>query len=191
MPMLPDPSDAEVGPAAPAIRSAKPDDVPAIAAIYAAAVTGGTASFELVAPDGEEMLRRYRALRDDGFPYIVAEQDGRILGYAYAGPYRPRPAYRFTVEVSIYVTTEAHRRGVGRALLTELAGRAATGGFRQMIAVIGDSLQSASIGLHRAMGFTFVGTVHSVGFKHGRWLDSVLMQLAIGDGDATPPPEGA
>jgi phosphinothricin acetyltransferase len=161
------------------IRAAAPADIGAITRIYAHAVRFGTASFEIEPPDEAEMARRQRALIDGGFPYLVAEADGAVAGYAYAGPYRPRPAYRFSVENSVYVAPEAHRRGVGRALLDRLIAEAAARGFRQMIAVIGDSDQAASIALHRAAGFRLVGTIAAVGFKHGRWLDSVLMQLEL------------
>jgi L-amino acid N-acyltransferase YncA len=161
------------------IRAAAPADIGAITRIYAHAVRFGTASFEIEPPDEAEMARRQRALIDGGFPYLVAEADGAVAGYAYAGPYRPRPAYRFSVENSVYVAPEAHRRGVGRALLDRLVAEAAARGFRQMIAVIGDSDQAASIALHRAAGFRLVGTIAAVGFKHGRWLDSVLMQLEL------------
>jgi len=162
-----------------AIRAAEPADIAAITRIYAHAVRCGTASFEIEPPDEAEMARRQRALIDGGFPSLVAEADGAVAGYAYAGPYRPRPAYRFSVENSVYVAPEAHRRGVGRALLDRLIAEAAARGFRQMIAVIGDSDQAASIALHRAAGFRLVGTIAAVGFKHGRWLDSVLMQLEL------------
>jgi phosphinothricin acetyltransferase len=145
------------------------------------------ASFEVDPPDETEMTRRMRAIVDAGYPYIVAEKDGQVLGYAYAGAYRPRPAYRNSVENSVYVSPAAHRLGVGRALLAELVAIAERLGFRQMIAVIGDSGNAGSIGLHRALGFTFCGTIHSVGYKHGRWLDSVIMQRALGPGDTTPP----
>jgi L-amino acid N-acyltransferase YncA len=161
------------------IRAAAPADIGAITRIYAHAVRFGTASFEIEPPDEAEMARRQRALIDGGFPYLVAEADGAVAGYAYAGPYRPRPAYRFSVENSVYVAPEAHRRGVGRALLDRLIAEAAARGFRQMIAVIGDSDQAASIALHRAAGFRLVGTIAAVGFKHGRWLDSVLMQREL------------
>ena len=176
------------------IRPACLSDFASITSIYGAAVSGGTASFELTPPDAAEMQRRWQAIVDAGFPYIVAEQPdagaphGRVLGYAYVSQYRPRPAYRYSVENSIYVALQAHRMGVGRALLAALIEAATTKGFRQMIAVIGDSGQSASIGLHRAAGFAFVGTIHSVGYKHGRWLDSVLMQRALGAGDTMRPP---
>ena len=169
------------------IRAAVPADIPAITRIYAHAVRFGTASFELEPPDAAEMMRRQRALLDNGYPYLVAESDGTVLGYAYAGPYRTRPAYRFSVENSVYVAPEAHRRGVGRLLLDRLIVEAEKRGYRQMIAVIGDSAQAASIGLHRAAGFRLIGNIESVGFKHGRWLDSVLMQRALGPGDSTMP----
>src|SRR5262249_38130558 len=154
---------------------------------YAHAVRFGTASFEIEPPDEAEMTRRQRALIDNGYPYLVAESGGTVLGYAYAGPYRARPAYRFSVENSIYVAPEAHRGGVGRLLLDRLIAEAETRGYRQMIAVIGDSAQAASIGLHRAAGFRMIGNIEAVGFKHGRWLDSVLMQRALGPGDSTMP----
>jgi len=163
------------------IRASVPADIAAITRIYAHAVRFGTASFEIEPPDEAEMARRQRALIDGGFPYLVAEGDGAVLGYAYAGPYRTRPAYRFSVENSVYVAPEAHRRGVGRALLERLIADAQARGFRQMIAVIGDSDQAPSIALHRAAGFRLVGTIAAVGFKHGRWLDSVLMQRKLGE----------
>ena len=169
------------------IRPATPNDIPAIARIYAHAVEHGTASFEIEAPDQAEMTRRQCELVDAGFPYIAAELDGRLLGYAYAGPYRVRPAYRFTVEDSIYVDHQARRSGVGRMLLDHLIANATDRGFRQMIAVIGDSAQTASVELHRAAGFRMVGTLESVGHKFGRWLDSVIMQRALGPGAANPP----
>lgn len=172
------------------VRPAIEADIPAITAIYQPAVLNGTASFELAPPDEAEMRRRFRTLVDAGFPYLVAEADGAVLGYAYAGAYRPRPAYRFSVENSIYIAPDAHRRGVGRLLLAALIDICTQRGYRQMIAVIGDSAQSGSIGLHRSMGFRFSGTVHSVGYKHGRWLDSVIMQLPLGPGDAKPPATG-
>lgn len=171
----------------PTVRAATEADVPAIAAIYRPAVRNGTASFELEPPDDAEMTRRFRALTQAGYPYLLAEAEGRVLGYAYVGPYRPRPAYRFSVENSIYIADDAQRRGVGRVLLEALIEICTANGYRQMIAVIGDSAQSASIGLHRAFGFHFSGTVHSVGYKHGRWLDSVIMQRALGPGDTTQP----
>ena len=169
------------------IRPATPADIPAIARIYAFAVTHGTASFEIEAPNEAEMARRQRALIDGGFPYLAAELEGRLLGYAYAGEYRARPAYRYTVEDSVYVDAEAQRRGVGRALLDRLIAESTGLGFRQMIAVIGDSAQTASIELHRAAGFRMIGTLDNVGYKFGRWLDSVMMQRALGPGATAQP----
>ena len=169
------------------VRPVRDMDIPAITKIYAHAVLHGVASFEVDPPDEAEMTRRMRAVVDAGFPYLVAEKDGRVLGYAYAGLYRTRPAYRNSIENSVYVGPDAHRLGVGRALLAELIDIATRAGFRQMIAVIGDSGNAGSIGLHRALGFIFSGTIHSVGYKHGRWLDSVIMQRALGPGDTEPP----
>ena len=169
------------------IRPATPADVPAITRIYAHAVQHGTASFELEPPDEAEIARRHRTLLDGGYPYIVAEIDAALAGYAYAGPYRPRPAYRFSVEDSIYVDPNAQRRGVGRVLLGHLIEECERRGFRQMIAVIGDSAQAPSIELHRALGFRMIGAVENVGYKFGRWLDSVNMQRALGVGATTKP----
>jgi L-amino acid N-acyltransferase YncA len=169
------------------IRPVGSADIPAITAIYAHAVQHGTATFEIEAPDAAEMARRQRALADGGHPYLVAEIDGGVVGYAYAGAYRARPAYRFTVENSVYVAHNAHRRGIGRALMDALVAEATARGFRQMIAVIGDSAQEASIALHRAAGFHLIGTLEAVGFKHGRWLDTVLMQRALGEGATKTP----
>jgi phosphinothricin acetyltransferase len=169
------------------IRPATTADIPAIAAIYAHAVTHGTASFELTPPDETEMTRRMNELIPNGFPYLAAEIDGRVAGYAYAGLYRTRPAYRFTLEDSIYVAHDRHGHGVGRALLAALLAESTARGFRQMIAVIGDSEQAASIALHAALGFAYVGTLPSTGFKFGRWLDTVLMQRALGPGSRLPP----
>jgi L-amino acid N-acyltransferase YncA len=169
------------------IRAATGVDIPAITRIYAHAVIHGTATFELEPPDEAEMASRHRALLDGGFPYLVAELDGVVVGYAYAGPYRPRPAYRFTVEDSIYIDPMAQRRGIGRALLERLIAESEKRGFRQMIAVIGDSAQTASIEAHRAVGFRYIGNHENVGLKFGRWLDSVLMQRELGPGATTLP----
>jgi L-amino acid N-acyltransferase YncA len=169
------------------IRPAEPHDIVPITRIYADAVRSGTATFEIDPPDQPEMARRYHALCDGGFPYLVAERAGAVAGYAYAGPYRPRPAYRWTVEDSIYMAEDAQRRGIGGALLQRLIDEAAARGFRQMVAVIGDSAQAPSIALHRARGFQLVGTHAAVGFKLGRWLDTVLMQRALGPGASTAP----
>jgi L-amino acid N-acyltransferase YncA len=169
------------------IRPARPSDIAAITRIYAQAVRHGTASFELEPPEQAEMARRQDTLLAGGFPYLVAEGDGGILGYAYAGPYRARPAYRFTVEDSVYIAPEAQRRGLGRLLLERLITESEARGYRQMIAVIGDSAQDASIALHTALGFRLIGTFAAVGFKFDRWLDTVLMQRPLGHGAETKP----
>jgi L-amino acid N-acyltransferase YncA len=171
----------------PIIRPATAADIPAITTIYADAVTYGTATFEIEPPSEWEMANRFRALADSGFPYFVAARYDEVLGYAYAGPYRTRIAYRYSLENSIYVAPDHHRHGIGRALLDELLSEAGARGFRQMIAVIGDSQQVASIALHRAAGFNLVGTLSGVGFKFGRWLDTVLMQRSLGPGATTLP----
>ena len=173
-----------------ALRPAEIADLPAVRAIYAQAVETGCASFETVAPDLAEMTRRFQAITGAGYPWLAAIVDGVLAGYAYAGPYRPRPAYRPTVENSIYVAETARGLGLGRALLAALIEACEARGYRQMIAVIGDSANYASIGLHAALRFEHAGLLRSVGWKHGRWLDSVLMQRALGDGDATPPAAG-
>lgn len=170
-----------------AIRSARPDDIAAITAIYAHAVTHGTASFELEAPTQAEMMQRMQSLLDGSFPYIVAEADDSVVGYAYAALYRTRPAYRFSVEDSVYVDPKAQRLGIGRILLDRLIVESEKRGFRQMIAVIGDSNQTPSIELHRACGFDMIGPIKNVGFKFDRWLDTVLMQRALGEGARTKP----
>ncbi|MBS0530695.1 MAG: N-acetyltransferase [Proteobacteria bacterium] len=175
----------------PVIRAASEADLPAITEIYDHAVRTGTATFELIPPDLAEMTRRFRALREGGFPYLAAEQDGAVVGYAYAGPYRPRPAYRFTVENSIYLAPAIHRRGIGMRLLRRLIAECETRGYRQMIAVIGDSANAGSIGVHTRAGFQMIGTHPSVGLKFGRWLDTVMMQLALGAGDTTIPASDA
>jgi L-amino acid N-acyltransferase YncA len=169
------------------IRPAVPNDLAAITRIYAHAVRHGTASFEIDPPGQDEMTRRFEDLRGGGFPYLVAEDAGSVAGYAYAGPYRARPAYRFTVEDSIYVAAGSQRRGIGRALLDRPIQEAEERGFRQMIAVIGDSNQPSSTALHAAAGFRIIGTLAAVGFKFDRWLDCVLMQRALGKGAATGP----
>jgi L-amino acid N-acyltransferase YncA len=169
------------------IRPAAGADLTAIHRIYAQHVETGLASFEETPPDLSEMTRRWQSIVADGLPYVVASDNaGGIAGYAYAGPYRPRSAYRFTVEDSIYLDPLFVGRGLGRALLARLIADATARGKRQMIAVIGDSANLASIGLHRALGFDMTGTFKAVGFKFGRWVDSVLMQRALGEGEATP-----
>ena len=169
------------------LRPFEAGDIPAITAIYREAVLHGTASFEIDPPDETEMARRAAVLVDGGFPYLVACSGDDRLGYAYAGPYRPRPAYRFAVEDSIYLASEARGRGIGRALLAALIEAAGQRGFRQMIAVIGDSGNVPSISLHHHHGFRLTGIFEAVGWKHGRWLDSVLMQRGLGDGKDLPP----
>jgi phosphinothricin acetyltransferase len=171
----------------PNVRPATASDIPAITRIYAHSVRHGTASFEYDPPDEAEMARRQRALIDAGYPYLVAEIGGAVMGYAYAGPYRTRPAYRYTVENSIYIAPDAQRRGIGRALIDRLIAECEQRNYRLMIAVIGDSAQAPSIELHRAAGFTMVGTFEAVGYKFDRWLDSVLMQRPLGKGASAPP----
>jgi phosphinothricin acetyltransferase len=173
----------------PIIRLATAADIPAITAIYRHAVLHGTASWELDPPDAAEMARRREAILAGGYPYLAAESDGVLRGYAYAGAYRPRPAYRATVENSIYIAPDTQGRGVGTALLTALMAACVERGFRQMIAVIGDPA-GGSVGsrrLHERAGFRLVGIAEKVGFKHGRWLDQLLMQKELGEGDRSPP----
>lgn len=169
------------------IRPAVAADIAAITRIYAHAVEYGTATFEIEPPDEAEMARRLRVLQQNGYPYLVAERAGSIAGYAYAGAYRARPAYHWSVEDSIYVAPDMQRQRVGSQLLASLIEAAESGGFRQMIAVIGDSAQAPSIAVHERAGFAHIGTLRSVGFKHGRWLDTVLMQRTLGSGAALPP----
>ncbi|WP_188259215.1 GNAT family N-acetyltransferase [Azospirillum tabaci] len=169
------------------IRDSRPDDLRRIQTIYTHHVLTGTASFEEAPPGLDELARRRDDVLVRGMPYVVAETDGRVIGYAYAGPYRLRSAYRYSVEDSIYLDPECTGRGAGRALLAALIDRCTAAGCRQMIAVIGDSDNAASIGLHRSLGFESAGLLRAVGFKFGRWVDSVLMQRPLGYGNATPP----
>ena len=171
------------------IRPVEASDLDAIQRIYAHHVLHGLASFEETPPDAAELTRRWRAIADAGLPYLAAidSASGALVGYAYAGPYRPRSAYRFSVEDSVYVAPEAAGRGTGRALLQRLIDICTGLGKRQMIAVIGDSGNTASIRLHRACGFEMTGTFIAIGFKHGRWVDTVLMQRPLGLGDRTLP----
>jgi L-amino acid N-acyltransferase YncA len=164
------------------VRDATDHDIPAIQQIYADHVLHGTASFEEVPPSAPQMAMRWVDVHRLGLPYLVAELDRSVVGYAYASAYRPRPAYRHTIEDSVYVASQHHRLGIGRALLATLIERCEAGPWRQMIAVIGDSNNTGSIALHQAFGFRHVGTLENVGFKHGRWLDSVLMQRTLGQG---------
>ena len=169
------------------IRDAVDRDIRAVHRIYSDAVKTGLGSFEEVPPDTGEMARRRSAVIEKGLPYLVAEVDGRIQGFAYAAPYRPRSAYRYTLEDSVYVADAARGRGIGVALLGAVIARTEALGYRQMIAVIGDSGNAASIGLHEKLGFEPVGTIRSSGYKHGRWVNSVIMQRRLGPGDSLPP----
>lgn len=174
------------------IRPATEADLPAIAAIYADAVLTGTASYELEPPSLDEMATRFSGVSCAGYPYLAADDGGRILGYAYAGPFRPRPAYRFAVEDSIYVDPAAKGRGIGRALLVALIEASTALGFRQMIAVIGDGRpDSPSVILHERLGFRHAGRLQGSGYKFGRWLDTVFMQLDMNGGTATVPDAGS
>jgi L-amino acid N-acyltransferase YncA len=172
---------------APLVRDSTSADIPAIQTIYGHHVIHGVASFEDAAPDVEEMTRRRDEVLAAGLPYLVAELDGAVAGFACATRYRSRPAYRNSLETTVYIAPEALGQGAGRALLGVLVERCAGLGYRQIIGVIGDSDNTASIKLHEAVGFRQAGLLRSVGFKHGRWLDSVFMQRDLGNGDRTPP----
>lgn len=173
------------------IRDAEPNDLPAITEIYRESVLNGTATYELDPPDQEEMKTRFETITGRGYPYVVAAgEDGAILGYAYASAFRTRPAYNWLVEDSIYISPAARGQGIGRALVDELVTRCTALGFRQMVAVIGGS-SPASIGVHRAAGFEMCGTLNATGFKLGQWLDTVFMQIALGEGAETLPDAGA
>lgn len=172
---------------APRIRDASPSDLPAIQAIYAHHVRHGLASFEEEPPDQAEIERRFRAISGRGLPYLAAELDGAVRGYAYASSYRPRPAYRFTAENSVYVAPGFEGRGLGRALLEATISRCEALGFRRLVAVIGDSENLASIRLHERAGFRHSGRIPSVGFKLGRWVDTVIMDRPLGPGDSSLP----
>ena len=165
------------------IRDATPADIPAVQAIYAHHVLHGLASFEEIAPSVEEMRARYDAIAGARQPYLVAEIERRVVGYGYASSYRTRSAYRYTLENSIYIDEAARGKGVGTALLEALIVRCRRGPWRQMLAVIGDSANLASIGLHTKAGFRQVGLFERVGYKHGRWVDSVVMQLELSPAD--------
>jgi len=169
------------------LRAATPADIAAIQAIYAHHVRHGLASFEIEPPSLAEMLHRFESIAGPGYPYLVATDGRTVLGYAYAAAYRARPGYRYTVEDSVYVAPSAVGRGIGRQLLTRLVAECERLGYRQMLAVIGDSANAASIELHRACGFNHSGALLSVGFKFGRWVDSVVMQRPLGPGDRTLP----
>jgi L-amino acid N-acyltransferase YncA len=169
------------------IRPSTDDDLAALVAIYAHHVDHGTGTFETERPDRTEMARRRADVLAKGLPWLVAEDAGAVLGYAYANHFRPRLAYRFCLEDSIYLAPGATGRGIGKLLLAELVARCEALGARQMLAVIGDARNAGSIGLHRALGFEPAGVLKSSGWKFGRWLDVVLMQRTLGVGDATPP----
>jgi L-amino acid N-acyltransferase YncA len=171
------------------VRPATPEDLPAIQGIYAHHVAHGLASFEEEAPPVQEMRRRYDDVVRQSFPYLAAELGDQIVGYGYCNLYRTRAAYRFALEDSVYVRHDMAGRGIGKAILAELIARCEALGCRQIIAVIGDSANAASIGVHASQGFLKVGTLRSVGFKLGRWVDSVFMQRPLGPGDGTPPGE--
>jgi L-amino acid N-acyltransferase YncA len=169
------------------VRDSMNADMSAVQRIYAYYVLHGLGSFEEEPPSVVELRRRRDDVLGRGLPYLVAEIDGAVVGYSYAALYRDRSAYRYTVENSVYVDGDASRRGVGRALLSAVIARCEIGRWRQMIAVIGDSNNVASIALHESLRFRLVGTLRAVGFKHGRWVDSVLMQRELGAGDRMPP----
>lgn len=175
-----------------AIRPATNLDLPAITEIYADAVNHGTATYELEAPSLAEMTTRFEALAGARYPFLVAENAGSVLGYAYAGPFRARPAYRFIVEDSIYVAPEAKGRGLGRLLLSALIGECRRDGYRQFVAVIGDGhAQSPSVILHEKLGLQHSGILRGSGYKHGRWLDTVFMQIDLNGGSESPPNPGS
>ncbi len=169
------------------IRDATEQDIASVQAIYAHAVLTGSGTFEYDPPPLEEMLTRWRSVVGHGLPYIVAEIDGAVAGYGACTPFRPRTGYRFTVEDSIYVDARFHRRGIASALLAGLITRCQAAGFRQMVAIIGDSANLGSVALHRRAGFADAGSFRSVGWKHEAWMDIVFMQRALGAGDASPP----
>jgi len=171
------------------VRPSRDADIPAITALYAHHVRTGTASFEEIPPGEAEMAERRAAILARGLPYLVAESGGTLAGYAYAGPYRTRSAYRFALENSVYVDAGMARRGVGRALMGPLLEICEAAGYRRMVAVIGGGDNHGSIGLHAACGFRPAGVLPGMGFKFGRWIDSVLMERPLGDGDASLPSE--
>jgi len=176
------PSDASV-----LIRPRTDDDMLAITEIYAHHVLNGASSWELTPPDVAEMTTRAHVLEAGGFPYFVADLDGEIAGYTYAGAYRPRPAYRYTVENSVYINDQLRRGGIGTALLQKLIDACTNLGYRQMIGIVGDSQNLQSIQFHEKMGFTHMGTVKNIGFKFDRWMDQVLLQRPLGEGADSAP----
>ena len=171
------------------IRPSRDEDIAAITAIYAHHVLNGTGTFEIDPPSVADMTSRRADVLSKGLPYIVAEEAGQVIGYAYCTWFKPRPAYRFSAEDSIYLAPGVHGKGIGRALLAELAAQAERVGIRKLIAVIGDSSNAGSIGVHRSLGFEHVGILKSCGWKFDQWLDVVLMEKALGPGDSTPAPQ--
>lgn len=171
------------------IRPSRDEDIAAITAIYAHHVLNGTGTFEIDPPSVADMTSRRADVLSKGLPYIVAEEAGQVIGYAYCTWFKPRPAYRFSAEDSIYLAPGVHGKGIGRALLAELAVQAERVGIRKLIAVIGDSSNAGSVGVHRSLGFEHVGILKSCGWKFDQWLDVVLMEKALGPGDSTPAPQ--
>jgi L-amino acid N-acyltransferase YncA len=171
----------------PLIRPSRDEDVPAITALYAHHVLHGTGTFETEPPSVADMRTRRTDVLSKGLPYLVAEQDGKIAGFAYGNWFKPRPAYRYSVEDSIYLAPDLHGQGLGRALLAELLARCEAVGIRKVMAIVGDSANAGSIGVHRALGFTQVGTIDACGWKFGAWRDIVIMQKTLGLGDTQPP----
>ena len=184
---MPQPTPLKPGPTGCLIRDASPKDMAATAAIYDHFVQTSAATFEETSPTSNDMTDRYMELLGKGLPFLIAGQGDQIVGYAYAGPYRSRSGYRYTVEDSVYVDQAHLGKGIGRLLLNELINRCTALGYRQMIAVIGDSANTASIALHSQMGFKVIGALPATGRKFERWVDTVLMQCALGDGATTPP----
>ncbi len=171
----------------PTIRASRDADLPAITTIYAHHVLQGTGTFEIDPPAESDMMARRADVLSKGLPWLVLEENSHVLGYAYCNWFKPRPAYRFSAEDSIYLAPEANGRGLGRALLAELAAQAQRAGVRKLIAVIGDSANTGSVGVHRSVGFTSVGVLKACGWKFDRWLDVVLMEMPLGAADTTPP----
>jgi L-amino acid N-acyltransferase YncA len=171
----------------PLIRPSRDEDVAAITAIYAHHVLTGTGTFEIAPPTEADMANRRADVLAKGLPYLVVEDGGRVIGFAYCNWFKPRPAYRFSAEDSIYMASDAHRKGLGKALLAELCTRAERAGVRKLLAVIGDSANTGSVGVHTALGFSHVGVLKSCGWKFDRWLDVVMMEKPLGAGDTTAP----
>jgi L-amino acid N-acyltransferase YncA len=175
----------------PLIRPSRDQDIPAITAIYAHHVLNSTGTFETEAPSAADMTARRADVLAKGLPYLVAEQDGKVAGFAYGNWFKPRPAYRYSVEDSIYLAPDAQGKGLGRALLTSLLEHCEAAGIRKVMAIIGDSANAGSVGVHRALGFEEVGKINSCGWKFGAWRDIVIMQKTLGAGDSAPPSDHA